>query len=265
MDENMKGNYGQHVFRQDNIKEMHRLELVSKTYDFLTKKQLSKITTRPGMRCLDIGSGSGSIVKWMAEQPNVSEVVAVDQLVDLLEEKFILSDKVKVIQHDINEVMDIEKFDIINVRFVLMHLRERKRILKEISELLKPGGWLVVSDIVAPAEDPEEPAFHQLMSVMWRVLIDSIGTDVNWSKSLKSQFKSSGIVNIQEEVFFPPISRNTPMSEFWYLTLNDLRNHILQGSSLEERVFDEVLTKLKNGEFITLSPGMLTCIGQRRF
>lgn len=261
----MKEKYGQHVFRQDNIKEIHRLELVSKTYDFFSKRQLSKIISRPGMRCLDIGSGSGSMVEWMAEQPNVCEVVAVDHLVELLKEKFIDSDKIKVIQHDINEVLDIEKFDVITVRFVLMHLRERKRILKEISKLLKPGGWLVVSDIIAPSEDPEEPLFHQLMSVMWGVLNNSIGTDVNWSRSLKSQFKLLGINNIKEEVFFPPISGDAPMSEFWYLTLNDLRNYILQGSILEEHVLDEVLTKLKNGELITLSPGMLTCIGQSRF
>lgn len=221
----MKENYGQRVFRQDTLEEMHRLELVSKTYDFLTEKQLSQIITRPGMRCLDIGSGSGSMVKWMSEQPNVSEVVAVDHLVDLLEEIFIHSDKVKIIKHDINEVMDIDKFDVINIRFVLMHLRDRKRILKDISKLLKKGGWLVVSDITVPLEDPEEPLFHQVMSVMWDVLIDSIGTDIHWSKSLKSQFNSLGMVNIKEEVFFPPISGDAPMSEFWYLTLNDLRNY----------------------------------------
>lgn len=264
MSDNMKENYGQHVFRQDNVKEMYRLELVSKTYDFLTEKQLSKVISRPGMRCLDIGSGSGSMVNWMSQHPHVSEVVAVDQLIDLITEKFKDFDNVTIIQHDINEAMDIGTFDVINIRFVLMHLRERERILSDLSKLLKPGGWLIVSDIISPPEDVEEPLFNQVISMMWKVLIKSIGTDVSWSQSLKAQFKSLAMVNIKEEVFFPSLSGGEPMNEFWYLTLSDLKDHMLQDGNLEEQIFDKMLTKLKNGSFTTLSPGMLTCIGQNR-
>lgn len=258
-------NYGDKIFCQEMADEMYRLELVSKTYDFISQRQISALLTQPSMRCLDIGAGSGSIVDWLSKQPNVKEIIALDRFIGLLETKLPVSEKLQIVQFDLNDDKDdLGEFDLINVRFVLMHLRDRKNILKKISRWLKPNGWLVVSDIIdISPETVDDPLYRKVMSVMWQVLINSIGTDKNWSQTLNAQFQSLGFKNLTNEVYLPPVSEGSPMAEFWYLTWRAMHDRLLEMSDLDELTLTRAENQLIQGKMVALSPGMMTCIGQK--
>ncbi|WP_019211974.1 class I SAM-dependent methyltransferase [Yersinia massiliensis] len=257
-------NYGDTLFCQEIADEMYRLELVSKTYDFISQRQISTLITQPDMRCLDIGSGTGSMAKWLSEQPKVKEVVALDRFVNLLEKKLTISEKLHIVQHDLNSDDYTGEFDLINIRFVLMHLRDREKILNKISSWLKPSGWLIVSDVIdLSPEEVDDPLYRKIMSTMWQVLIDSIGTDKNWSHKLNLQFQYLGYRNITNEVYLPPISKDSPMAEFWCLTWRAMHDRLLEMSDLDERTLTDAENRLIQGEMVALSPGMMTCIGQK--
>ncbi|MCD8029555.1 MAG: class I SAM-dependent methyltransferase [Bacteroides sp.] len=265
---NSNTTYGDEIFCQDRTDEMYRLELVSKTYDFISQQQLNSLPLPSDARCIDIGSGTGSIVAWLSQHPGLKdgEIVAMDQYVNLLKERLPESDNIKIIQHDItcDDPSLVGQFDLVNIRFVLMHLRERAEILKRITSWVKPGGWLVISDIIdlTPPE-MEDHLYQYIMSVMWDVLINFLGTDKNWSRSLQSRFKELGLQHIRSEIYLPPISKGAPMSEFWYLTWQEMRDHLIGAGRLTPAVLEQAQKALLNGEAGTLSPGMLTCIGQK--
>lgn len=264
MNSKLNENYGDNIFCQEQADEMYRLQLVAETYDFISQRQLSALLTHPDLRCLDIGSGSGSIAEWLTKQSNVKEVVALDRFTHLLEERIGGLDKLQIVQHDLNNDDFTGNFDIINIRFVLMHLRNRNDILKKVITWLNPGGWIVVSDIFDfPQNELNDPLYQKIMSTMWQVLIRTIGTDRNWSITINSKLKSFGLRNINNEVYLPNVSKGSPMAEFWSLTWHAMRAPLLEMSDLSESILADAENRLRQGDMVALSPGIMTCIGQK--
>lgn len=258
-------NYGDEVFCQEMADEMYRLELVSKTYDFVSQRQIKSLNLKENCRCLDIGSGSGSMAAWLAKQPGISEVIALDRYVSLLKTRLQTSSRLKIIQLDINDDDNsLDQFDFINVRFVFMHLRQRAELLKKIAGWVKPGGWLVVSDIIdISPEQADDPLYHKVMSTMWNVLIETIGTDKNWSHSLNNRFKTLGFTDIQSEVYLPSVGKGSLMAEFWYLTWKQIHDRLIEMGDLDDETLTKAEKALIHGDVVALSPGMFTCIGRK--
>jgi 2-polyprenyl-3-methyl-5-hydroxy-6-metoxy-1,4-benzoquinol methylase len=264
MNAKLNENYGDKIFSQEMADEMNRLTLISETYDFMSQRQISALIAQPGTRCLDIGSGTGSMAEWLSIQPNVKEVVALDRFVHFLEARLSVSERLHIVQHDLNDDDYYGEFDLIHIRFVLMHLRNRENLLKKISTWLKPGGWLVVSDFIhVSLQEVDDPLFLKVISAMWQALINSIGTDKYWSHELNSQFQSLGLKNISTEVYLPSISKGAPMAEFWCLTWRSMRDRLLEISELDDQTLTVAENRLIQDGMNALSPGMMTCIGQK--
>jgi 2-polyprenyl-3-methyl-5-hydroxy-6-metoxy-1,4-benzoquinol methylase len=264
MNTNLNENYGDKIFRQEMADEMYRLALISETYDFISQRQISALITQPGTRCLDIGSGTGSMAEWLSMQENIKEVIALDRFIHFLEARLTVSERLHIVQHDLNDDDYYGEFDIIHIRFVLMHLRNRENLLKKISTWLKPGGWLIVSDSIhISLQEVDDPLFLKVMSAMWQALINSIGTDKYWSHELKSQFQSLGLINISSEAYLPSVSKGAPMAEFWYLTWRVMRDRLLEIGELDDQTLTAAENRLIQDGMIALSPGMMTYIGQK--
>jgi len=265
MSMNLNENYGDQLFCQEMADEMYRLDLISQTYDFISQRQLSALMVKRGLSCLDIGSGNGSLAEWLTKQDNVTEVIALDRFTHSLEKRLAGVGKLKIVQHDLNNDDFSGEFDIINIRFVLMHLRNRVNILNKISEWLKPGGWLIVSDIIDISPNGlENQLYRKVMLAMWDVLINTIGTDKLWSHSLTTHLHQLHLQNISNEIFLPSINKNSPMAKFWYLTWRAMHERLIKMSDLNEATLASAEMQLADGDMITLSPGMMTCIGQKK-
>ncbi len=266
MNKTIKEAYGDNLFCQEIDDEMHRLDLVSQTYDFMTRRQLAGVMYKSDLQCLDIGSGNGSVALWLTQQDSVSEVIALDRFTQTLKVRLNGLKKLRIIESDLNDNNFSGQFDIINVRFVLMHLRNRNQILKKIISWLKPGGWLVVSDIIdISPECLDDEHYRKIMSVMWKVLIETLGTDKNWSVSLSEHYRSLGLQNIKQEIYLPPVNEGAPMAEFWALTWRAMHDRLISYGEVEESILTDVEKKLLRGEILALSPGMMTCTGQKGF
>ncbi|MCC8142996.1 MAG: hypothetical protein LUD02_08865 [Tannerellaceae bacterium] len=98
---------------------------------------------------------------------------------------------------------------------------------------------------------------------MWDVLIHTISTDKNWSHSLSARFESLGYENIRKEIYYPAISQGLPMSEFWYLTWKEIQERLIEVGKLQPDVLEKAGKALLYGKVSDISPGMLTCIGQK--
>lgn len=134
----------------ENSEETLRLDL--KTDVKVVEKQARWAGIKPGMRVADLGYGSGKTSYYLHKlvQPN-GEVVGVD----IAEERITYAKKhyskkgLEFLQRDIREPLnDLGMFDFIWVRFVLEYYRSDSfNIVKNISDILKPGGIICLIDL----------------------------------------------------------------------------------------------------------------------
>lgn len=120
-------------------------------------------------RILDIATGHGGFLKTLAEWfGNFSEGVGVDPKEDRIKEAARDADGRLQFQ-----VMDAEQlafedgsFDTVAIRHSLHHLRNADRVLAEMMRVLKPGGLLIVGEVI---QDPatEKPNSQRHIHHWW--------------------------------------------------------------------------------------------------
>lgn len=119
----------------------------------------------PGLRVLDVGTGNGRLAMLLAEE-GAREVVGVDISPAMLE----VAEYLRVsggaangqrVNYRLAAAQGMpfrnEGFDAVTCRLVLHHTHKPDEILREIHRLLKPGGVLIVADLLA-ADDPVKRA-----------------------------------------------------------------------------------------------------------
>lgn len=128
----------------EHREERARLELLQRLRDPRSQQLLASLV-KPGMRCLEVGAGLGSMSRWLAQQvgPHGS-VVSVDREVSALE-----APGCEVRCHDIgadpHQSLGLASFDVVFCRHLLEHLFGlAPLVIFQLSELLKPGGILVI-------------------------------------------------------------------------------------------------------------------------
>jgi SAM-dependent methyltransferase len=123
-----------------------RFDGLEQTLDSISTGLLERLGVHAGARCLEIGTGGGSIARWLADRVGPSgHVVAVDL-------------DVRWFRHDGSPQLEVREvdlvtgpipegpWDLIHERLVLQHIPARLDVLDELVARLAPGGWLVVED-----------------------------------------------------------------------------------------------------------------------
>ncbi|QKW12198.1 methyltransferase domain-containing protein [Verrucosispora sp. NA02020] len=161
--------------------------------DPITRHDLAKIPIRPGRRALDIGAGAGSITRHLADTVGpTGTVLAVDRDTDLLDPTAVI----EVYQRDLRNGLDLPiapgSIDLVHSRCVLEHLANRADLLTPMTTLLRPGGWLLLGEIVysralihhAPTGDDN----HLIYRVIHAILdtLATGGTDLDWGNNTHS-------------------------------------------------------------------------------
>jgi SAM-dependent methyltransferase len=115
-------------------------------FDPVTCGHLIRLGLRQGLSCLEVGAGSGSIARWMADEVGpAGRVLAVD-----LDTRWCRPDgraqlEVRAVDLVTQAVPD-GPWDVIHERLVLQHLPERLDVLTRLVDALAPGGLLLVED-----------------------------------------------------------------------------------------------------------------------
>lgn len=133
----------QYIFSsQDKEAEYERLCLIQESFDEKTQKHLLKAGLKEGMDCLEVGVGAGSILLWMKEQlSSDSAIVGVD-----LDTSYCEDEGLQLLQGDLLDLDIDQKFDLIHLRYVLVHNLKAKEILTKLYSLLKPNGKLIIEE-----------------------------------------------------------------------------------------------------------------------
>jgi len=133
--------------------EIARLEIQSSFFEPLTRQTLLKAGIKEGMSCLDVGCGAGSVTQLIASMVGrKGRVIGVD-----VDEKYLQYCKnfkrqanMDFMHDDIsrsNLVEKGEKFDIIYSRFMFVHLKDVRKAVQSMKQLVKKGGAIVIEEL----------------------------------------------------------------------------------------------------------------------
>jgi SAM-dependent methyltransferase len=127
--------------------EQQRLSGAEALFDAATFRHLDTVGIGPGMRCLELGGGTGSVARFMADRVGSAGWVVVTDI-DIAQLAGCDRPNVEPLVHDITaDPLDDASFDIIHARLLLEHLPSRLGVLDKLVAALRPGGWLVVEDL----------------------------------------------------------------------------------------------------------------------
>ncbi|MGK9237395.1 methyltransferase domain-containing protein [Inquilinus limosus] len=260
---NMLERYGDHLFHPDREGEYGRLIALAAAFDPATRNQLTALGVGRGWRCLDLGAGPGTVSQWLAEVVDDGEVVAVDRDIRFLE--LVDHPRLTVRIADIAE-LDFAPgtFDLVHARFLLMHLRDRDHVLVRMASWVRPGGWLVVSDHAdLGAFSSTHFAYRQALTALWRMLADTIGTDMTYGRRHPGTLAAHRLTELGMAVDVPIVTARSPLAVFWDLTLRQATPNLLASGMVTRDTIEAALAYLADPGTFDLSVGMITAWGRQ--
>ncbi|MDN3270653.1 class I SAM-dependent methyltransferase [Streptomyces sp. MA15] len=257
------GRYGRDLFTPEDPHESERIDAAALVYDPVTARRLRKLGAGPGMRCLEVGAGTGTVARWLLEDAGVAEVVALDRDTRALTAWELPG--LRVLTADItDEDLDPGRFDLVHARFVLMHLPGRRRLVRRLAGLLRPGGLLVLGDAVElPDTRDRSSAYRRTMDAMWAALRATIGTDIGEVPAYPRYLREAGLRDIGAEVVCPPLLPGGPAAHFWSDTWQRMRPELEATGRVDARGVDEALAYLESPRLAEVGPGLAMVWGRR--
>ncbi|MCX5387002.1 trans-aconitate 2-methyltransferase [Streptomyces sp. NBC_00083] len=257
------GRYGTGLFTPDATGEGERIDYGALAYDAVSRARLTALGVGPGWRCLEVGAGTGTISRWLAEDVGAADVLALDR-----DPRFVRTRPGGVVRTMTADITDPTlapgRFDLVHCRFVLMHLPEHAEVLRRLAGWVAPGGRLVVGDAVDLTTDrsPSSP-YQRAMTAMWQVLRERIGTDITWVTRYPQLLRELGLLDVGAEIVVPPLTVDAPITAFWKTTWSGMRDALEASPLLADGELDAALAELASPSLAALSPGMITAWGRR--
>ncbi|MEV1319404.1 class I SAM-dependent methyltransferase [Micromonospora arborensis] len=198
-------NGGRYTFDNATRDAARQVKLLAEILDGHSTDVLARSGVETGWKCLDLGTGAGSVARWLADQVSpAGRVVAID------------ADPRHVATHELIDVrtgdvttLDLGDgvYDLVHARLLLMHLPQREQVLRRAVAALKPGGVLVVSDwdcthldemlLRGPAGLAE--AFVAFQRALVGLAVDN-GASPNWAYRVPVAMRDAGLVDVEAEV-----------------------------------------------------------------
>lgn len=118
--------------------------------DWYRREAVKRAGVKPGMRLLDLASGTGVVARAAAQViGDPRKIVAVDPSIGMLTSGRIAGPRVEGTAETIS--FRDETFDAITIGFALRHFADLRIVFNECLRVLKPGGRLLILEITAPA------------------------------------------------------------------------------------------------------------------
>ena len=167
-----------------------------------SEEVLDSAGLKPGMSCLDVGSGPGAVMRLMAERVGPEGQVTSIEIDGNLGRRA-LADlraqggaKFESIEADVGALDDVPgaPFDLAYARMFLMHMQDPVAVLEKMLHWTKPGGVVAVQelDFGALAVEPLCPPmaeFNRLFEGVFR----GHGRNLRAGRQLPAQFEAAGL------------------------------------------------------------------------
>jgi 2-polyprenyl-3-methyl-5-hydroxy-6-metoxy-1,4-benzoquinol methylase len=235
--------------------------------DPVTIRHLSARGVAAGWSCLEIGTGGGSIARWLAARVGPSgSVLATDLNVAWADDGGMRNLAFRA--HDIvRDPLDAEAFDLIHARLVLLHVPQREQVFDKLVASLRPGGWLlleefttVLPEILEPATEAEQEVNEILPAV--RKLLHARGADtVVYPRTLVRRLRAAGLRDAGAEGY---ISFSEPHAREVHLAnLEQVGEELVAGGFVTRDQLERCLTAMRDPNLSLLLPMLVSAWGRK--
>jgi SAM-dependent methyltransferase len=159
---------------------------------------ITYLEPRDGMRVLEVGSGLGLLACEVASSANGVMVTGVEKSPQQLAAAR-QQDNVTYLEGDAHNLdFPDESFDLVYARYLLEHVGDPERVLREMRRVAKPGARVVVceNDISLLRVDPPCRNFERVWE-RFAQLQEKLGGDALIGRRLHRLFKSAGFDRVE--------------------------------------------------------------------
>ncbi|MFD8600293.1 class I SAM-dependent methyltransferase [Kitasatospora sp. NPDC059646] len=206
--------------------------------------ELLRAGVRPGMSCLEVGAGAGSIALWLADQVGPTGSVLATDLAPL---PIAARPALTVRRHDVvREALPEDAFDLVHVRLLLSHLPEREAVLARLFAALRPGGVLHLLEFdaeyapVLTAPDERSGELYERYRQAKLRAFGARGSDQGWGRKCAAAMVRAGFVGVEVSPHVDMLAPGTPQLEMqvhntWHLRDALVREGLTDGELAELR------------------------------
>jgi SAM-dependent methyltransferase len=228
---------------------------------------LSRVGVSAGARCLEIGTGGGSIARWLAARVGPDgHVLAVDLDTRWFEHDG--SHQLEVRQLDVvtGPIPD-GPWDLIHERLVLQHIPARLDVLDALVARLAPGGWLVLEDFdtgevrTTDRGGPDHELIVRMQTAFNRLLAERDGAN-NFAADAWRHLRERGLAETGASGHVAFNSGGTGFAQVMAANARQVREGLV-GLGIAPDDIDHFLEVLTNPDTIIGTSVLITAWGQR--
>jgi SAM-dependent methyltransferase len=244
-----------------------RFAALSTIYDRGTVRHLEDLGVGSGWHCLEIGGGSGTIAKWLADRVgSTGHVLTTDLDTRFLEP--LKGPNLEVCRHNIaTDRLPEAAFDLIHTRLVLMHVPERDAALTQMISSLKPGGWLLMEEydscsmLPDPVANPAETVLETHLAML-RLLEDN-GVNRRYGRLLPGLLRARGLSSIGTEAQLFMWQGGSVGVAMMRANLEQLRETMIEQNYITRQEFERDLAQLDDPDLVMPSSILWSVWGRR--
>ena len=251
-----------------------RLDVIHEVYGPISRRGLEAAGVAEARRAADIGCGTGTVSRWLAERMGAGSRV---DAIDISEDQLAVARQVSpaagagAIHHSVASAYEPSlpeaSYDLAFIRLVLCHLKEPGRAIGAIAKLLRPGGRLVIIDMDMYSFLAMPPdAHHARWLERARDHQVNIGVDYAVGRRLHELMSESGLTT----AFLAadqPIYNDGAGKQLWANTWRTALPNIVKAGSVDPNEGEELIAGLtahtQRPDVWIAVPKMFAAVGRR--
>lgn len=222
------------------VEAQRRLELLQQCWDPVSLSSLRQVGVQPGWRCLEVGGGHGSIVRWLCDTVGPQgKVVTVDLDTRFL--RAIDATNLHIIEGDVvADGLPAGPFDFAHTRAVLMHIPARDRLLAEMIDRLRPGGTILLEEMDFFSMEASVSPLYRSFALQSAEILEPLGFAAGWARTLPHLLNDLGLSDIRAQATTTIFRGGSPEAEFFRMSWIQVQDQLLAGG-LDKETLERVL------------------------
>lgn len=255
-----------YMFDTSDEGERDRLLAHAFMWDPVTRRRLDGMGVTEGRRCLEVGAGSGTVTRWLADKVgDTGHVVATD-----IETKWLQSldaPNVQVMRHDVTtDPLGESVYDLICARLVLTHLPDTHAVVDKLLRALVPGGWLLIEEYdmtSLPICHPPDATWHKVAAAPSEV-IRMGGGDPHMGAKLTGILHAAGAADVDTEAVALP--RRMPQVRSWRTQFVQFRERLIDARLVSPEEVDKVIADFDDEtcDLVVYGPMLVSARGRKQ-
>lgn len=231
--------------------ERERLALMSSLLDPLERAHIERLGVGKGWRCLELGSGNGSIARMLADIVGpAGHVIGSDIDVGFMSD--VKAPNLEVRRIDVmNDPLEEACYDFVTARALLHHLTDRKSALARMVRAVKPGGVFLS---IEPDMLPCTVAEPESMRAFWRAWMkwsEQSGIDYFVGRKIPTWLDSLGLEDVAAEGHTAQFNGGSAWASYWVSTIRELAPSLMKSGDASREALDAFYARYQDPHYWT--------------